>query len=142
MRKDLEQKFKDRWASWFNLDGSPQQTAMAWGFAHGDGWFDLVWRLCEQIEPIVLAGDADTREWEAPLDTTKRPPFEVYQVKEKFGGLRFYTNSHNWAIFDLIQQAEQQSFQICDICGQPGTLRKGSWWRTRCDEHIETRQRY
>jgi hypothetical protein len=142
MRKDLEQKFKERWPTWFNLEGSPQQTAMARGFAHGDGWFDLVWQLCEQIELIVLAGEADTREWEAQLDTTKHPPFEVYQVKEKFGGLRFYTNSHNRAIFDLIQQAEEQSFHICDICGQPGALRKHSWWRTRCDEHIEIRQRY
>jgi hypothetical protein len=77
MRKDLEQKFKERWPTWFNLDGSPLQTSMAWGFAHGDGWFDLVWRLCEQFEPIVLAGDADTREWEAPLDATRHPPFEV-----------------------------------------------------------------
>ena len=112
------------------------------GFAHGDGWFDLVWRLCEQIEPIVLAGEAETREWEAPLDRTRHPPFEVYQVKEKFGGLRFYTNSGSRAIRDLIQKAAEQSVHICDICGQPGTLRKDGWWRTKCDEHIETRQRY
>ena len=51
MRKDLEQKFKERWPTWFDLDGSPQQTSMAWGFAHGDGWFDLVWQLCEHIAP-------------------------------------------------------------------------------------------
>jgi hypothetical protein len=90
---------------------------------------------------------------EAPLDscdaidasvafTTKHPPFEVYQIKEKFGALRFYTNSRSRAIRDLIQQSQEQSFHICDICGQAGTLRKGSWWRTRCDEHTETRQRY
>jgi len=142
MRKDLEQKFQERWPTWFNLGGSPQQTSMAWGFAHGDGWFDLMWRLRERIEPIVLAGDADTRERQAPLDTTKHPPFWVYQVKEKFGGLRFYTNSHSRVIFDLIQQAEGQSFHICDVCGLPGTLRKDGPWRTRCDEHIDTHQRH
>jgi hypothetical protein len=142
MRKDLEQKFKERWPTWFDLDGSPRTTAMAHGFTHGDGWFDLVWRLCEQIEPIVLAGDADTREWDAPLDATRQPPFEVDQVKEKFGRLRFYENSRNQRIAELIEQAEEQSLRICDICGQPGTLRKDMPWRTRCDEHIDTRQKY
>jgi hypothetical protein len=137
MRKDLERKFQTRWPGWFDLDGSPMQTAMARGFAHGAGWFDLVWRLCEQIEPIVLAGEADTREWEAPLDTAKQPPFEVYQVKEKFGGLRFYCNSHSEAILTLVQRAQAQSFHTCDICGHRGILRKGSGWRTRCDEHID-----
>jgi hypothetical protein len=109
-------------AGWFaDLYGDPRYTSMAWGFTHDDGWFDLVWRLCEQIEAV---GDP--------------APFKVEQVKEKFGGLRFYSNTGNAAIHALIEAAENASGHICEVCGQPGTLRKDrSWIRTLCDSHAE-----
>jgi hypothetical protein len=103
MRKDLEQKLANRWPNWFDLDGDPHQTCMSRGFQHGDGWFNLVSRLCEQIEEVV-----DEQE----------QPFKVEQVKEKFGGLRFYTNSLNNAIFTLVQTSELESFRICEVCGK------------------------
>jgi hypothetical protein len=53
MRKELELKMASRWPGWFDLNGDPRRTLMRFGFAHGDGWFDLVWRLCEQIEEVV-----------------------------------------------------------------------------------------
>jgi hypothetical protein len=28
---------------------------MPFDFQHADGWFDLVWRLCERLEPIIAA---------------------------------------------------------------------------------------
>ena len=59
----------------------------------------------------------------------------VYQVKEKFGGLRFYIGESNKKIDDLISAAEDASYKICDVCGAPGTLRGDKWLRTRCDEH-------
>jgi len=73
MRKELV----ERWPSWFNVNGSTYQTRMVDGFAHGDGWFDIVWRLCQDLEPLVAEAGQ---------------PFEVLQVKEKFGGLRFYVS--------------------------------------------------
>jgi hypothetical protein len=86
MHKELEEKFRDRWPGWFrDLYGDYRLTCMAWGFAHDDGWFDLVWRLCEAIE--ALGPDED---------------FKVEQVKEKFGGLRFYVSGGNEAIRGLI----------------------------------------
>jgi hypothetical protein len=146
MRKELELKIANRWPGWFDLTGDPRRTSMCFGFAHGDGWFDLVWRLCEQIEPIVLAGAAETREWGASLDSAKNPAFEVYQVKEKLGGLEFHTNSRSGAIHELIGKAGAQSILICDVCGKPGLLRSDAggrgWLRTKCEEHVDTRQRY
>jgi len=61
--------------------------------------------------------------------------FEVTQVKEKFGGLRFYTNCRDEAILQRIDVAIQESFHACEICGEPGTLREGRWIKTLCDEH-------
>ena len=45
MRKELEQKLAARWPNWFGLAGNPRLSPMARGFEHGDGWFNILWRL-------------------------------------------------------------------------------------------------
>ncbi len=62
-------------------------------------------------------------------------PFEVLQVKEKFGELRFYTNYTTDEIRNRIGTARAESLRVCEICGQPGTRREHRWIRTLCDEH-------
>jgi len=125
MRKELEQRLVERWPTWFNTEGDIRDTAMARGFEHDDGWFDLLWRLCEDLEPLV-----------AEFEEAGGPKFEVLQVKEKFGGLRFYVNCRKeGAIRQRIGIATDESFHTCEVCGQPGTLREGRSIRTLCDEH-------
>lgn len=69
------------------------------------------------------------------------PDYEVYQVKEKFGGLRYYTsfpvnNEEARARFnELIRNAERIAAVTCEECGEPGTLQGDSYVRTLCDEH-------
>ena len=53
MRKELEQKLVERYPNWFNPKGDIRYTAMPRGFEHEDGWFDLILRLCEDLEPLV-----------------------------------------------------------------------------------------
>jgi hypothetical protein len=79
MRRELEQKLVERWPSWFNVNGYPRKTRMADGFAHGNGWFNIVWKLCEDLEPLVAEAEKVTGR-----------PFEVLQVKQKLGRLRVY----------------------------------------------------
>jgi hypothetical protein len=76
--------------------------------------------FCEQIEPIVLAEPGPE-------------PFEVYQVKEKFGGLRFYNNHPSERIEQLCTEAAVRSFHVCEICGGPGSS------AGRCEQHRATR---
>jgi len=102
---------------------------MADGFRCGDGWFGILWRLCEDLEPLVA---------EAEKHTSR--PFEVRQVKEKFGGLRFYVNHRTDAICERIMGAELESIQTCEICGQPGKLWQEKWIRTLCDEHAAAQE--
>ena len=95
------------------------------GFEHDDGWFYILWRLCEDLEPLV-----------AEFEKASGIKFEVLQVKEKFGGLRFYVNCRrNEAICQRIDVAIQESFHTCEICGQPGRLREERWIKTLCDLH-------
>lgn len=59
----------------------------------------------------------------------------ITQVKEKFGGLRFYIQSGNDKIFDLIDDAEQATEEICIICGEPATTISAGWYTHRCETH-------
>jgi len=63
---------------------------------------------------------------------------EVIQVKEKFGGLRFYINEGTDEIHQRIGQAELESMKTCEITGRPGKLRTDiGWYRTLCDEEYD-----
>lgn len=60
---------------------------------------------------------------------------EVCQVKEKFGGLRFYINESSEEVFRRIREAEEKSYTICEVTGESGKLRKDiGWIRTLSDE--------
>ncbi len=73
------------------------------------------------------------------------PDYKVLQVKEKFGGLRYYIDWHqdqNPVLRGLIDEAERASFRTCEYCGEPGELRPGTtsskyrfWSKTLCDTH-------
>jgi len=124
MDKALEQKLIERWPTWFDTGGDIRHTLMPRGFTHDDGWFDILWRLCEDLEPSVTE-----------MERAGGHQFEVLQVKEKFGGLRIHVNHANDAIRQRIEAAIQESFHSCEVCGQPGKLREGDWIKTLCDEH-------
>ncbi len=82
----------------------------------GEGWKPLVYKLYDNL---ILEG------WDR----------ELHQVKEKFGGLRFYIGNTSDKIKELIQQAEEESFTICEYCGEPGELNGKRWLKTTCDKH-------
>ena len=51
---------------------------------------------------------------------------EATQVKQKFGGLRFYTDVNDDFINGLISMAESISYKICEHCGASGVVRTNS----------------
>lgn len=63
----------------------------------------------------------------------------AFQVKEKFGGLRFYMTGIDSAdpeIARLIAEAEKKSNKICEECGAPGTQNPHrGWCETLCEIH-------
>lgn len=62
----------------------------------------------------------------------------VTQVKEKFGGLRFYAEREPQWYYDLISFYEDKSYCVCEKCGKKGSCRSDlSWILTLCDEHYE-----
>jgi len=105
------------------------ESLMCFGFECGDGWFDLLNGLSEKIDAIFQKSGLPNEEYP-----------KAVQVKEKFGGLRFYIEGMSNAIFDevykVIDEAEAASLKICEQCGEPGEIRDDrSWIVTLCDEH-------
>ena len=72
--------------------------------------------------------------------------FRIIQIKEKFGGLRFYINGAppNSKIYDIIDKYEDLSFEICEFCGAPGkTEDYQGWlftWCKNCKNKIKNRK--
>lgn len=96
------------------------------GIACGQGWFSLLDKLSKDIEAIAnqmsVAGYADE---ELPI---------ALQVKEKFGGLRFYMANQTSDIRALIEKAQQASFSICEVCGEDAKgFNDEGWYRTVCE---------
>lgn len=112
------------------------------------GWLELMRQLCSQLD--------------ASLDDAQVARFEVTQVKEKFGTLRFYfavdgrgslnvdvlsAQGHQrfetvprlsadfplQRVNELIKAAEAQSAVTCAICGAAGVLRRQVYLYVACD---------
>jgi hypothetical protein len=72
--------------------------------------------------------------------------YAIEQIKEKFGGLRFYfscADGYEAGIDNKVDQIADQSYKICEVCGEPGILRNSEtsvreniyWLKTLCDKH-------
>lgn len=99
-------------------------------FECDNGWIGLIDELSKKLEEI----------------NNKYPNFEdrIYavQVKQKFGGLRFYCYStdnickEDYELKDrLIEQAEKASYTICEMCSKPAkSVNSRGWISTLCDQ--------
>ena len=97
---------------------SPQETCMAWGCEHSDGWYGIIRALCRSISNHVKYS-------KVPID------FKFAQVKEKFGTLRVYDYGADDYIRGCIHMAEEMSALTCEVTGAPAQMcRKGHWYRT------------
>ncbi len=70
------------------------------------------------------------------LDHCESENYKVFQIKEKFGGLRFYTNQNDPKLDELLRQAENKAEETCQVCGEPGSSKGSKGWITvLCPEH-------
>ena len=90
------------------------------------GWMDMVIELTEKCLKL-------------------QPDLQILQIKSKFGGLRFYVGSALNEVHDLIDEAENKSYSLCEECGMPAKSVNLGWVYTVCPKHekqiIETRDR-
>lgn len=122
--EDIIKKF---W--FFRPDTRLQNNSMYFGFDCGEGWYPLIEELCNKVKNILEKNGIKNVE-----------EFEVVQVKEKFGQLRFYYSGYfDKEIEKLIGKYEKKSGKTCEVCGEEGKLLKShGWWMTRCEKHTPT----
>jgi len=83
----------------------------------GKGWWPLIRAIDDEINKLD-------------------PNYSVYQIKEKFGGLRFYyapSDPKNSSIITaIISKYESLSYKTCEVTGEEGFLmiRNGHLYKT------------
>ncbi len=100
----------------------------------GPGWYRILASLDEELSYLC-------------------PDYEIQQIKEKFGTLRWYasypldhikTKDHDIVyeiISSLVSYAEAQTSWTCEVCGNQGKLRAGAWVRCLCDKDYQPTER-
>lgn len=136
MKKELEEKLINDFPNLYcETKLSPQESCMHWGFECDDGWFNIIYRLSWAISIIC-------------------PECVATQVKEKFGGLRFYyyvnyskqeeNDNIQFEILKkttikelvdyLVDKAEEESLKTCELCGSTNNISKTHGWiKTLCE---------
>jgi hypothetical protein len=174
MKKELDEKLCAKYPLIFrNRHGDMKETCMVWGFECGDGWYTIIDNLCGLImrdynetkssyeHMLRRVTEEDKSTWDdfmkslyteenlakrkdALEKAEDRVPIAA-QVKEKYGGLRFYidgasgTPDQRERVWALIDFAEAMSYRTCEVCGSPkdAMCYPISWHRTLCKEHAK-----
>lgn len=157
MKEELENKLAEKFTFMKKRKSIDEQKAnggiidnlySAFGCECSDGWFDLLYLLCEEIDSAYKKANMP-------------PDIVIMQIKEKFGTLRFYfkfegseqeiyafdflsgggfrfmqkdTPIHK-EISDIVRKYEKKSASVCERCGAAGRLRtERRWVITLCDK--------
>ena len=93
------------------------------------GWYNILYNLCEELTPIL------NEERSKITEDPEQPLFYVHQIKEKFGGLRYYYTTSKPEVADEMHKVnrkyEQVAWQTCEMTGNPGVLmKKDMWYKT------------
>lgn len=110
MSPEKEQTLYEKYPRLFERHSLPaSETCMCWGITTGDGWYDLIDRTCQKIIDYCEANSIEVPQLE--------------QMKEKFGGLRIYFHNCNIKeLYEIVSQAENESFKTCEVTGREGHL--------------------
>jgi hypothetical protein len=137
---------------------SPMESCMAFGLEVGDGWLPIIDALCNSIDhPYETSVMVLGKHLEHDC-----PQVIALQVKEKYGGLRFYyhlestqqldeiklaalgeyekiMNDFSRYVDGAIAMAEEMCKRTCEVRGTPGTLLHSGgspygWMKTLCPE--------
>lgn len=90
-----------------------------------DGWrraFGI--QMCEEIREVLVKKN-------------RLYTYRIAQVKEKFGGLRWYDYGGTPEIDRIIYKYEDISYRTCICCGRPATKMSRGWICPYCDECAE-----
>jgi hypothetical protein len=166
MKAELEKKLKEDFPEvMVHLNTPYNSNHSLKSIECGDGWYNLIYAMClsldvdlfykrkrkADIQDRLEEHDGKDRdalvariaELDKEIDGLKPLVPVAVQIKEKFGGLRFYTNS---SLTPEMQGARRTveflSERTCETCGAPGSVDSGpnhSYLICLCETHKKER---
>lgn len=83
----------------------PKYPYELFGIECWDGWKKLYQPIIDYLK-------------EYNKDKEEKDRIEIHQIKEKFGSIRIYLSSYTDELRQMIDDAEEQSYYTCEICGK------------------------
>lgn len=115
----------------------------------------------EELKKKIVPGysksiDIDEGWYQIVVDCDKElikidPHYQIFQIKEKFGGLRYYispssdiTPEQTDTMWAIAGRYEELSMTICEATGGPGVMMKsvGGWFKTLNPEYAANTLHY
>ena len=124
MKQELQKTLFEKYPEFFEYlkNEEPLIRPMEFGFECGDGWYTIIEGLMRSIQTYIQTEKKDIA-------------IDLLQVKEKFGGLRFYIYEGDDYINELIRLTEELSYETCEFCGTTNNIgRTRGWIFTICKE--------
>ena len=92
---------------------------------HGvpEGWLPIIDTLCGCMQSYIDYHNKHTKD-----GVVKPTQVKCTQMKEKFGGLRFYADNHDEIIEGMIEMAEYMCDNTCQDCGSQEDLGMTTGW--------------
>ena len=141
MSPELDKKLCEKYPLIFADRHKPMtESCMYWGFECGDGWYNIIDAMCAVIQGHINFQNNKRRiylEKQYKDIPDEVPQVVAVQVKEKFGGLRFYYDGGDDYINGVVNMAVFMAEKTCMECGSPGTMRTDGWWHVACEEHYD-----
>ena len=149
---DQDQEFEELAKRWPDLMQKSEQEYI--GVGHGwhhiiDVLFEMLSRDVERARyqlkyalenPLNMYASKPLSELESNLETALKELPTIVQIKEKFGGLRVYTNGTTEIHYAYIDFATTMASRTCEVCGVPGESRNTGWVKTLCNKHHKERE--
>lgn len=98
--EEFDKMVCEKWPELFRQRHLPRtETCLCWGLDIGNGWFPLIWEMCEKLDFIRRSFDIVV---------------EFTQIKSKYGSLRAYVSYSCPKVNDKITN-DEDAFLVFDI---------------------------
>ena len=124
MNEQLTEQLHNNYPTIFvDKNAPPTKSLICFGFECNDGWYWLIDQLCYALKTYI----------ESHPDV---PTVVAIQVKEKYGGLRFYYYGGNEFTDRIVSFYETLSELVCEKCGSTDGVSQtqGGWISTSCEK--------
>ena len=131
MNNELTNKLFNKYPKIFQGRFLPiTQSLIPFGFECGNGWYNIINRLCSDLQWNTDNNNRPNKEGKYPY-----PQIVASQVKEKYGSLCFYVEGATIEQYAVISFVETLSGYICEKCGSMKNIGQTQGWiSTLCKE--------